>query len=57
MSPISPDSVSLARESELTAEHIPDLLGGVTVIRDEAGSFTAIPYWAWNNREPGKMTV
>jgi DUF1680 family protein len=27
----------------------------VTVIR--AGSLTAVPYYAWNNREPGQMRV
>ena len=34
-----------------------ELLGGVTVIRDGAGTLTAIPYYAWNNRAPGKMCV
>lgn len=51
------DDIILAPESELTAEHVPDLLGGVTVIRERSGQMTAIPYHAWNNREPDKMLV
>lgn len=51
------DDIILAPKSELTAEHVPDLLGGVTVIREKDGPVTAIPYYAWNNREPGKMLV
>jgi DUF1680 family protein len=45
-----------------------DILGGVTVIKGKAmavlgdGSakqveFTAVPYYAWDNREPGEMAV
>ncbi|MHC4217078.1 MAG: glycoside hydrolase family 127 protein [Planctomycetota bacterium] len=59
--------------SELSTEHRPDLLGGVTVIR--AGAFTvnrdradgpaqempleltAVPYYAWDHRHAGEMTV
>jgi DUF1680 family protein len=48
-------ALTLPADAELTAEHAPDLLGGVTVIR--AGSLTAVPYYAWNNREPGQMRV
>lgn len=32
----------------------------VTVINgvgNDSGSFTAIPYYAWDNREPGSMDV
>lgn len=50
----------LPPDSELTAEHRQDLLGGVTVIR--AGSkeqpiLVAIPYFAWANRAPGEMCM
>lgn len=54
-------------------EHIPGLLGGVTVIRTSGRAIngndggdglvfrpkelTAIPYYAWNNRGPGEMQV
>ena len=56
--------LSLADDSKLDAEHQPDLLGGVTVVRgtaqDSRGdsiSFTAIPYYAWGHRGSGKMNV
>jgi DUF1680 family protein len=56
--------VTLPRESPLRAEHRSGLLGGVTVLRGEAiadrkqpATLTAVPYYAWANREPGAMTV
>jgi DUF1680 family protein len=59
---------SLARDSKLAAEHCETLLGGVTVIKGEtllhsdltkraAVPFTAVPYYAWDNRSPGSMVV
>jgi len=54
----------LPKEAVLRTEHRPDLLGGVTVIRGEALAggetavdFTAIPYYAWENRGIGEMAV
>lgn len=54
----------LTPESTLKAEHRPEFLGGVTVIKGEAlGSagnlvpLTAVPYYAWANRESNPMTV
>jgi len=68
----------LPRETKLTAEHRPDLLGGVTVLRGrglrvkpagwegdlyhtaapaEPVEILAVPYHAWDNREPGEMAV
>ena len=68
----------LPRETKLTAEHRPDLLGGVTVLRGkglrvkpapwvgdlyrrgapaEPVEVLAVPYHAWDNREPGEMAV
>jgi DUF1680 family protein len=55
----------------LRAESVPDLLGGVVVIRGRAlypprpgsrpsyieSDFAAIPYYAWANRGPGEMAV
>lgn len=44
----------------LTAEHLQDLLGGVTVIaaaNPDGRALTAVPYFAWDNREPGGMQV
>lgn len=56
--------VRLARNAELKAEHRPELLNGVTVIRapglDEDGGsveLTAIPYFAWANRGKHPMTL
>ncbi|MHC4404839.1 MAG: hypothetical protein ACYTG0_34760, partial [Planctomycetota bacterium] len=40
--------------------HRPGLLGGVTVIRGvdrEGRQITAVPYYAWDRREPGEMIV
>lgn len=56
--------LTLPRDSELKAEHRPDLLGGITVLTGKAldadgqpVNLTAIPYHAWANREKGPMTV
>ncbi|MGQ0603407.1 MAG: hypothetical protein ACT4QE_17130 [Anaerolineales bacterium] len=79
---IALDRLSLdpAAVSSFVAEHRPDLLNGVTVLRgrgaiiDAAGwqgalyrrdnrpgrqpiEITAVPYYAWDNREPGEMRV
>jgi hypothetical protein len=48
-------ALKLPGDVELKAEHRADLLGGVTVIK--AGSLAAVPYYAWDNREPGEMAV
>jgi len=53
-------NIVLARDPKLTAEHRPDLLGGITVIKgmDRTGrEVTAVPYYAWDHREPGGMVV
>lgn len=63
--------LALADDAELTTKFRSDLLGGVQVIEGEATHtpaklaegkaspthFTAIPYYAWANREPGEMAV
>jgi uncharacterized protein len=44
----------------LTAEFRPDLLGGVTVVKGkwaDGADLTEVPYYAWNNRGNGEMTV
>jgi hypothetical protein len=67
------DRINLPDDVALTAAYRPDLLGGVTVIKgtallrpqakeDHASEpkrveFTAIPYYAWDHRDPGAMTV
>ena len=66
-------NLALPPESKLTAEHRSGLLGGVTVIKGRALAvtseerdgtrpaepvdFTAIPYYAWDNRAAGEMVV
>ncbi len=56
--------VVLPRESNLRAEHRAGLLGGLTVLegkgqddQQNAISLRAVPYYAWQNREKGAMTV
>ncbi len=56
--------LTLEDASQLTAEHQPNMLGGITTIRGRAldayGApfpFTAIPYYAWGHRGVGPMTV
>jgi hypothetical protein len=54
----------LPRETDLRAEHRAGLLGGVTVLQGNALAdgqrpitLTAVPCYAWANRERGAMTV
>jgi len=56
--------VALPRDSDLRAEHRAGLLGGMTVLAgngtDDTKSqiaLTAVPYYAWQNREKGAMNV
>jgi len=56
--------LALPERAALKAVHDPDLLGGVTVLTStgatkggEATPITAIPYYAWANRDRGPMTV
>lgn len=41
---------------KLTAEFVPEMLSGITMIRSKDG-FAAIPYFAWANRGQGEMAV
>ncbi len=53
-------NIMLPHDPKFTAEHRPDLLGGVTVIKgvDRSGrEIVGIPYYAWDHREPGEMIV
>ena len=56
--------LSLPTSSELKTEHRATLLGGVTVIHPQGldgnktpVKLTAIPWYAWANREKGPMTI
>jgi DUF1680 family protein len=65
-------NLCLPKEAKLTATFARDLLGGVVVVRGEALTvsrdkdeklatrpvpFQAVPYYAWDNRQPGPMLV
>jgi len=54
----------LPGNADFRAQHRPELLGGVTAVAGEALvdgqqpiALTAVPYYAWCNREKGAMTV
>ena len=53
-------NIILDRDPKFTARHRPDLLGGVNVIEGKARgdrTVTAVPYYAWDHRDPGEMLV
>jgi len=64
-----PRSLSLPAKAELKSDYRDQLLGGVMTIQGKALArmagktapkpfrFTAIPYYAWDNRKPGPMVV
>jgi DUF1680 family protein len=43
-------------DTKYTIEYRADLLGGLNVIKGDDG-LLAIPYYAWDHREPGEMAV
>jgi DUF1680 family protein len=52
--------IILPHDPKFTAEHRPDFLGGVTVIHAVARDgrkILAVPYYAWDHRQPGEMAV
>lgn len=52
--------VTIPRDAPLASRFDPSVLGGVAVVtglRKGGGSFTAVPYYAWNNRGKGDMAV
>jgi hypothetical protein len=53
-------NIILDRDPQFKTEHRPDLLGGTTVITAAARGdrqVTAVPYYAWDHRQPGEMAV
>ena len=57
-------NLALPKDAEPAAEHRDDLLGGVTVLRAKGLAdgktpvvITVVPYYAWQNRGIGEMTV
>lgn len=62
--PLPVSRMAIPRGAKFEAEFVPHLLGGVVVLRGEGlapdGSpltVTAIPYYAWDHRQPGGMVV
>ena len=54
------DQIILAKNPEFTEVFEKDLLGGVVVLKcknADGRELTAVPYFAWDSREPGKMAV
>jgi DUF1680 family protein len=53
------DRIALSPETTYQAEFRSSLLNGVTAVTATGNgrSFTLIPYYAWDNREAGKMKV
>ena len=47
--------IQLDRSARLEVESRSDLLGGVTILKGQ--ELTAIPYYAWDNRQTGEMLV
>lgn len=57
---LSYDAFSIPSGAKFSVEHLPELLGGVSVLqsRDTEGRpLRFIPYYAWDNREAGFMQV
>ena len=52
-------SLSISEDTEFSVEHAPGMLGDIDVIRatDSGREMTFIPYFLWDNREPGRMLV
>ena len=53
------DSLFLTENTRFETSALPDKLGGIVEISavNGAGHLTYIPYYAWDNRAPGKMKV
>jgi len=53
------DSAELTDQTTFTTSYEKDLLNGVVAITAQSGAhrYQFIPYYAWDNREPGKMKV
>ena len=57
--PVDFDGLTLTKNTELQTKALPDKLGGIVEISAQTpgGVLTYIPYYAWDNREAGKMKV
>ncbi|MFW9949821.1 MAG: hypothetical protein ACFFKA_06830, partial [Candidatus Thorarchaeota archaeon] len=53
-------NVVIEKEQGLKIQFEPNILDGINIIHGNTSNrsqFTAIPYYAWNNRGPDKMQV
>ena len=58
--PIDIQNIHLTADTKFIVEYREDILGGVNVIKamqPEGEKYTFVPYYAWDNRKPGWMTV
>ncbi|MFN4147494.1 MAG: glycoside hydrolase family 127 protein, partial [Runella sp.] len=53
------EKMVLSHQTQYMTSFEPNLLNGITVIKAQNGNdvFTMIPYYAWDNRQPGRMKV
>ena len=53
------DQLRISEDASFSTEFKPDFLRGVVTITAQTGSQTLnyIPYYSWDNREPGRMQV
>ncbi|MBM7572717.1 glycoside hydrolase family 127 protein [Aquibacillus albus] len=54
------ESIEITPDTKFLVKQNPDLLGGITTIHgisEKDKEFVAIPYYVWDNREPGPMNV
>ncbi|MCR4665635.1 MAG: glycoside hydrolase family 127 protein [Paludibacteraceae bacterium] len=51
------DSITLTADTKLSPVFKPQMLDGVVVIDAQDSTFRLIPYYAWDNRQAGKMAV
>ncbi|HLO13114.1 MAG TPA: beta-L-arabinofuranosidase domain-containing protein [Pseudoneobacillus sp.] len=53
------DDILIGRDTQFFSQWSPDLLKGIVKlkVKNEEKEWYAIPYYAWDNRELGKMTV
>lgn len=53
------EGASLSGRTSFETRFVPTLLGGVTTVEAAAGNgkIRLIPYYAWDNRQPGRMKV
>jgi DUF1680 family protein len=54
---VNPENVVIPEGTILRPDHRPDELGGITFLSSDDPPLKAVPFFVWNNREPGRMAV